>query len=86
MFPASLFLLHGLKGLIKRWPKRIAFAGWRRDDVTVDEIKSLKHVMLEGGVEVTWSEMKGAVHDFFLCPLFEGHSRKRFQEAVSRSS
>jgi len=48
----------------------------------LDEIKSLKHAMLEGGVELTWSEMEDAIHDFFLCPPFEEHSRKGFEEVV----
>lgn len=78
--PASPFLPHGLKIFDQRWPRTIIFAGG--GEVMLDEIKSLKHVMIEGGVEVTWCEMEDAVHDFFLCSMFEEHSRKGFEEVV----
>jgi len=80
MSPASPFLPHGLKVFDQRWPRTILFAGG--GEIMLDEIKSLKHAMLEGGVDVTWSEMEDAVHDFFLCPPFEEHSRKGFEEVV----
>jgi acetyl esterase/lipase len=80
MSPASPFLPRGLKVFDQRWPRTIIFAGG--GEMMLDEIKSLKHVMLEGGVEVTWSEMEDAVHDFFCCPPFEEHARKGFEEVV----
>ena len=51
-------------------------------EMMLDEIKSLKYAMLEGGVDVTWCEMEDAVHDFLVCPSFEEQSRKGFEELV----
>jgi len=80
MSPASPFLPQGLKAFDQRWPRTIIFAGG--GEMMLDEIRSLKHAMIEGGVEVTWCEMEDAVHDFFLCPIFEEHSRKGFEAVV----
>ena len=80
MSPASPFLPHNVKVFDQRWPRTIIFAGG--GEMMLDEIKSLKYVMLESGVEVTWCEMEDAVHDFFLCPPFEEQSRKGFEVVV----
>jgi len=80
MSPASPFLPHGRAVFDQRWPRTIIFAGG--GEMMLDEIKSLKHAMLEGGVEVTWCEIEDAVHDFFLCPFFEKHSREGFEAIV----
>ena len=80
MSPASPFLPPGTKVFDQRWPRTIILAGG--GEVLLDEIKSLRHAMLEGGVDVTWCEIEDAVHDFFLCPPFEEHSREGFEAVV----
>ncbi len=80
MSPASPFLPDNPKMFDQRWPRTMIFAGG--GEMMLDEIKSLKHAMVEGGVEVTWCEMEDAVHDFFLCPTFEGQSGKGFEKVV----
>jgi acetyl esterase/lipase len=78
--PASPFLPHGLKVFDQRWPRTMIIAGG--GEMMLDEIKSLSHAMLEGGVDVTWCEMEDAVHDFFCCTFFEEHSRKGLEAVV----
>ena len=80
MSPASPFLPHGLEVFDPRWPRTVIFVGG--GEMMLDEIRSLKHAMLEGGVEVTWCEMEDAVHDFFVWPFFEEHSRQGFEAVV----
>jgi acetyl esterase/lipase len=80
MSPASPFLPHSLKAFDQRWPRTMILAGG--GEMLLDEIKSLKHTMLDGGVEVTWCEMEDAVHIFFICSFFEEHSRKGFKAVV----
>jgi len=80
MSPASPFLPHNMKVFDQRWPRTMIIAGG--GEMMLDEIKSLKHAMVEGGVKVTWCEMEDAVHDFFSCPPFEEQSQKGFEVVV----
>ena len=56
MSPVSPFLPYDLKPFDQRWPRTMIFAGG--GEMMLDEIKSLKHAMVEGGVDVTWCEME----------------------------
>ena len=48
----------------------------------LDEIKSLRHAMETGGVEVKWLEVEDAVHDFIAIPGFSKHSELAFEAIV----
>ena len=80
MSPASPFLPKEVQPFDKRWPRTMIICGGA--EVMLDEIKSLKHVMETGGVEVKWLEVEDAVHDFFAIPGFSRQSKLAFEEIV----
>ena len=80
MSPASPFLPTEVRTFDKRWPRTMIICGGA--EVMLDEIKSLRHAMEAGGVEVKWLEVEDAVHDFFVIPGFSKHSKLAFEEIV----
>lgn len=76
--PASPFL-HA-QPFDKRWPRTMIICGGA--EVMLDEIKSLRHAMETGGVEVKWLEVEDAVHDFFAIPGFSKQSKLAFEAVV----
>jgi len=78
--PASPFLPKEVQPFDKRWPRTMIISGGA--EVMLDEIKSLRHVMEAGGMEVKWLEVEDAVHDFFIAPGFSKHSKRAFEEIV----
>ena len=80
MSPASPFLPKEVQPFDKRWPRTMIICGGA--EIMLDEIKSLRHVMETGGVEVKWLEVEDAVHDFIAIPGFSRQSKRAFEEIV----
>lgn len=80
MSPASPFLANEVQLFDKRWPRTMIICGGA--EMMLDEIKSLRHAMEAGGVEVKWLEVEDAVHDFFAIPGFSKHSELAFKEVI----
>jgi acetyl esterase/lipase len=78
--PASPFLPKEVPPFDKRWPRTMIVCGGA--EMMLDEIKSLRHAMEAGGVEVKWLEVEGAVHDFFAIPGFSKYSKPAFEEIL----
>jgi acetyl esterase/lipase len=80
MSPASPFLPEGVRPFDTRWPRTMIVCGGA--EVMADEIRSLRHVMETGGVNVRWLEVEDAVHDFFAILGFAKQSELAFEAIV----